>query len=224
MIRILVAALFGLVLAYASWARTGDTPIGTHPFEPVTVWVESNGFHTDIVVPRQALLRHGGALATTLQELADGEAVRIGWGDARFFVDQRPIHHRLPDGARALFMPGNASVVMLSTQVHLPLGPDTERRVRLVLPVGQFAALVRRIEQSLDLTSGTPRRSAAIAGGTLFLASTQTFWAGRTCNHWTADVLNAGGVTIHPGRAFLAGAVIGDARRSAALDTAARAD
>ena len=222
--RILMAGLVGVSLGLVSWSESGpDLPRGGPDAVPVRV--DSNGFHTDLVMDRAPLIARGGPLADLVADLGPGEAVRIGWGDARFYVDQSPITSRLPDGIRALFAPDNPSVVMLSPLGRLPPVRDPGRQVQLRLSPDAFEALAARIEASLDLPGGAPRLSATGTDGrTRFYASTETFWIGRMCNRWTAEVLGAAGLTVHPGRTVVAGAVLADARNAAALDTAGRGD
>jgi len=221
--RILIAGLAGLVLGLVSWSESGPNLLRGGP-EAVPVRVDSNGFHTDLVMERAPLIARGGPLADLVADLGPGEAVRVGWGDARFYVDQSPITSRLPDGVRALLAPDNPSVVMLSPLDRLTPVRNPDRQVELRLSPKAFDALAARIETSLDLPGGRPRLSATGPDGrTRFYASTETFWIGRMCNRWTAEVLEAAGLTVHPGRTVVAGAVLVDARAAAALDTA-RAD
>jgi len=223
-IRILIAGLAGVILGLVSWSESGPDLLRGGP-DAVPVRVDSNGFHTDLVMDRAPLIARGGPLADLVADLGPGEAVRIGWGDARFYVDQSPITSRLPDGVRALLAPGNPSVVMLSPLNRVTPVRDTGRQVQLHLSPEAFEALAARIEASLDLPRGTPRLSATGPDGrTRFYASTETFWVGRMCNRWTAEVLEAAGLTVHPGRTVVADAVLADARNAAKLDRARRGD
>lgn len=217
-IRILIAGLIGALLGLTSWIEAGPAlPAGDGSGVPVRV--DSNGFHTDLVMDRAPLIARGGPLAQLIADLGPGEAVRIGWGDARFYVDQSPIASRLPDGVRALIAPGNPSVVMLSPVGRLTPVRNPDRQVQLRLSPGAFEALAARIEASLDLAGGAARLSATGPDRrTRFYASTETFWIGRMCNRWTAEVLQAAGLTVHPGRTVVAGAVLADARSAVPLD------
>ncbi|MAL58292.1 MAG: hypothetical protein CL682_14305, partial [Brevundimonas sp.] len=107
-----LVVLVGLVAALLTWTRLGPAaPPATDV--PIVVYLLDNGFHSDLALPRAALERRGGALGRAVETLAPGDWILVGWGDARFYVDQSPISDRLPDGARAFFRPGNPSVVML---------------------------------------------------------------------------------------------------------------
>ncbi|MGQ2992187.1 MAG: DUF2459 domain-containing protein [Brevundimonas sp.] len=197
----LIAGLVGLILALATWVRPGapEGPDATGPDVPVHVL--DNGFHTDFVMPRTALASRPGPLKTAVDGLTPGDWILVGWGDAKFYVDQRPIGDRLPDGARAFFRPGgNPSVLMLRPETRPPevaFLPQGQRR--LVLSPAAFANVRSRLERSLDLSTGRPRVAATRPGDPArFFASSETFSILHLCNHWAAEVLNAGGLPIRP--------------------------
>jgi len=204
----LIAALTGLVLALVTWVRPGSEyqPV---PGPAVPVHILDNGFHTDFVLPRSALSGRPGPLKAAVDSLAPGDWVLVGWGDARFYVDQRPISDRLPDGARAFFLPGNPSVLMLRPQTHSP-APDlrSQGRRKILLNPGQFEGLRARIERSLHLSAGSPRIATVRPGDPArFYAAVERFSVLYLCNHWASEVLNAGGLSIRPVWSILSGEV-----------------
>ncbi len=211
MMRALVlAALAGLAAALLTWTRPGAMDRAT---DPVVIQVLDNGFHTDIAVPRAALERRGGPLARAVQALAPGDWILIGWGDAKFYVDQRPISDRLPDGARAFLHPGNRSVLMLAPRAEDPRLTYGEDSAALALSRVRFERLAARVEASLDLSNGRPRIAALRPDDDArFFASRETFSILHLCNHWTAGVLNAGGVAIRPVPAITSGEVMRSVR------------
>lgn len=212
MMRALVlAALIGLAAALLTWTRPGATDRGAT--DPVVIQVLDNGFHTDIAVPRAALERRGGPLALAVQSLAPGDWILIGWGDAKFYVDQRPISDRLPDGARAFLHPGNRSVLMLAPRAEDPRLTYGEDSAVLTLSRVSFERLAARVEASLELSNGRPHIAALRPGDDArFFASHETFSILHLCNHWTAGVLNAGGVAVRPVRAITSGEVMRSVR------------
>lgn len=221
---IVIAAVVGLAAALWSWAVPGDLSLWrAAPGAPaVELHLLDNGFHTDLAVPRAALEARPGPLAEAVRALPPGDWILIGWGDAKFYVDQSPMEGRLPDGLRAFFRPGNASVIMLDPAQGDPralFGEDGRRSFRLA-PAG-FEALAAHIEASLDLSSGGPRIAAARAGDDArFFASRETFSIGHLCNHWTAGVLNAGGLPVRPFRSIVSSELLAAIDR-AELDRAA---
>lgn len=198
----ILAAAIGLMLALWTWTAPGDPRLwpSVASRDDIPVYLLDNGFHTDMVVPRQALTDVPGPLTDAIAGLKPGPWVLIGWGDARFYVDQSPIASRLPDGARAFFRPGNPSVLMLRPetlspeQAFLPEG----RRV-IILSPDAMRAMRHRIEASLDFSSGAPRVVATRPGDPVrFFASRETFSILHLCNHWAGEVLNAAGLPIRP--------------------------
>ena len=228
--RLLAAAGVGVVIALWTWTAPGDPRLMTAATAPgVTVHLLDNGFHTDLAVPRSAFDLTPGPLADAVASLGPGDWIRVGWGDARFYVDQSPIGDRLPDGVRAFFRPGNRSVVMLDPEQGDPalLYPATARR-SLSLSQAGLIAMTRRVERSLDLSSGAARIAAVRPDDDArFFASRETFSILHLCNHWTASVLNAGGVPVRPLRAVTSAEVVASLDRTrpagsapAKLDTA----
>ena len=148
-----------------------------------------------------------------VQALAPGDWILIGWGDAKFYVDQRPISDRLPDGARAFLHPGNRSVLMLAPRAEDPRLAYGEDSAALTLSRARFERLAARVEASLDLPNGRPRIAALRRGDDArFFASRETFSILHLCNHWTAGVLNAGGVAVRPVPAITSGEVMRSVR------------
>ena len=221
----LLAGLLGLVAALWTWTRPGDPGPAPAPGTGVTVHVLNNGFHTDLAVPRAALEAGGGPLAEASRSVGTGDWILIGWGDAKFFVDTTPMESRIPDGLRAFFRPGNASVVMLDPETGDPsrrFAPASRRT--LILSPEAFAGLRGRVQESLSLAQGRPRLATARDGdGAHFFASREHFSIGYLCNSWTARVLNATGLPIRPLRSVTAAEVIAAVDR-AQLDTGARRD
>ncbi len=218
------AALIGLTAALWTWTAPGDAARWrAPPGEPgVELHLLDNGFHTDLAVPRAALQSRDGPLAEAVRGLPAGDWILIGWGDARFYVDQSPMESRLPDGARAFFRPGNASVIMLDPAQRDPRSEFAEdgRRTFRLTP-GGFEALAAHIEASLDLSTGAPRIAAARAGDDArFFASREHFSIAHLCNHWTAGVLNAAGLPVRPFRSIVSSELLAAIDR-AELDTAA---
>lgn len=225
--RYLAVALLAALAGVWTWTAPGDPALwpGRADQTGVEVHLLDNGFHTDLAVPRRALEARPGPLAEAVRGLAPGNWVLIGWGDAKFYVDQSPMERRLPDGARAFFRPGNASVIMLDPAQRDPrsaFAPESRRTFRLT--EGGFEAMADHIEASLKLTDGRARIAAARAGDDArFFASREHFSIGRLCNHWSAGVLNAAGVPVRPVRSITSAEVMAAIDR-AELDSRAARD
>ena len=221
---LILAVVLGVTAALLTWTTPGRSTPSDPGAERIAAYLLDNGFHTDLVVPRAALMRRGGPRARAVAELAPGDWIVIGWGDAKFYVDQRPIGSRLPDGARAFFRPGNPSVLMLDPEVEDPRTRyAADGRAALILTRAAFDRMADRIEGSLDLSGGGPRVAAVQPGDDArFFASRETFSILHLCNHWTAEVLNAGGLSMPMARSLTSSAVMRAARtaeqRAAELD------
>lgn len=225
---LILAVVLGVSAALLTWTTPGRSTPSDPGAERIAAYLLDNGFHTDLVVPRAALMRRGGPLARAVAELAPGDWIVIGWGDAKFYVDQSPMGSRLPDGARAFFRPGNPSVLMLDPEVEDPRTRyAADGRAALILTRAAFDRMADRIEGSLDLSGGGPRIAAVRPGDDArFFASRETFSILHLCNHWSAQVLNAAGLPIRPVRSIVSAEVLRTARGQtpAELDTAARGD
>lgn len=222
----LLGALAGAAAALLTWRTPAAPDLAPRGAEAgIAVRLLDNGFHTDVALPRRALEARGGPLAQAVRSLGPGDWVRAGWGDAKFYVDQSPIPGRLPDGARAFFRPGNPSVVMLDPETGDPgRSAEPARVAALTVSPAAFSRMAGRIEASLALSDGAPRLAAARPGDDArFFVSRETFSLVHLCNHWTAQVLAAGGVGVRPVRSVLSAEVM-DAARAAALDTGGRGD
>ena len=219
---LIAAALAGVLAALWTWTAPGDPALWPAPGdEPgVMIHVRDNGFHTDLALPRADLEARPGPLAEAVRGLPPGDWILIGWGDARFYVDQSPIKSRIPDGLRAFFARDNASVVMLDPDPADPrVAVDAALRADIRLSPAAFDRLARHIEASLALKDGHAVLSARSAvGDARFFVSREHFWIGHLCNHWTAGQLNAAGLSVRPFRSITSGAVMHAARR-AELDT-----
>ncbi|MDP1912127.1 MAG: DUF2459 domain-containing protein [Brevundimonas sp.] len=223
----LVAAVaLGALAALWTWTAPGDPALwpASATDAGVQVHVLDNGFHTDLAVPRAALEARTGPLAEAVRGLPAGDWVLIGWGDARFYVDQSPIGDRLPDGARAFFRPGNASVIMLDpAQADPKTLVAADRRRSLRLSAAGFEAMADHIEASLELEDGRASIAAARADDDArFFASHEHFWIGRLCNHWSAGVLNAAGLPARPLRSITSSEVMATIERAQLDRTAPR--
>ncbi len=218
----ILAVTLGAIAGLWTWTTPGKPDLWPPAADPngIEVLVLDNGFHTDLAVPRAHLEAGSGPLAGAVRSLPPGEWILIGWGDARFYVDQSPIGDRLADGARAFFRPGNASVIMLDPAQDNPRDlVAADRRRTLHLSTAGFEAMVAHIEASLDLDQGQAHIAAARAGDDArFFASHEHFWIGRLCNHWSAGVLNAAGLPVRPLRSVTSSEVMAAVER-AQLDT-----
>lgn len=179
-------------------ARPGDRTLYPVRYgqEQVTVYLVDNGYHIDIALPAEALAKAGGPTAEAARQVTPRDWVVVGWGDAKFYTERGRSLERALDGLRAALKPGNPSVVRLIGLDRSPdalYGPDA---VPLELSRESFELMVGRIDRSLggQARRAEPPGSEALA----YFHSIETFSILHLCNHWTAEVLNAGGIGVTP--------------------------
>ena len=187
-----------VLLVATCTARPRDATLyPPRPDEPtVSVYLIDNGYHTDIALPGELLMRTQGATARAAHRIAPRSWVLAGWGDARFYVETGPWRDRAADGLRALFKPGNPSVVRLTGIAQQPELIYGDAAVEVKMSRASFALLVARIDRSFapgPQLANAPRRAER-----LFFRSIESFSILHLCNHWTAEVLNAGGIGVTP--------------------------
>lgn len=194
----IVAALAAVALAYGVAGAIGGL-IPRHagavqPHDGVTIWVEDNGIHTGLVLPKAAAgIDWGQDFPAT--DLADPryaalEYVAIGWGERGFYLgtptwlDVRP--------ATVLHAAFGSDDTLLHVE-HLPR-PTTGPRTRpIILTVATYRRLAATIRAS------RARQGQAIHGYfayDAFYPATGRYTALKTCNTWTGDTLAAAGVRV----------------------------
>jgi uncharacterized protein (TIGR02117 family) len=173
----------------------------------VTVSVVSHGYHAGIVLPRAPLAdvasRRGyAALIAVSERFAAYPFLEIGWGDEGFYRSVPTFASlSVAMAARALFVPGNPSVLHV---VGLSYPP------RAAFPAADIIALdlstdgFDRLLASIDATFAPAGGVAAddlgpgLYGPSRFYRARGTFNIFHVCNHWLADLLDAAGVPTAP--------------------------
>jgi hypothetical protein len=195
------AAVFVFLLLITLVTAKGRDP-ALYPPKPgqgVAIFLVDNGFHSDLAIPRAAILAHGGTLARAVAATTSAPWVLVGWGDARFYEDQSPWQGRIFDGLRAL-LGGRPTVVHLE---GVGMSPDRAWRDgvhHIVVSPAGLAALLIRADRAFRLGGdGAPVPVAIAAGsGEGFFESGEDFSLLHLCNHWTAQLLHAAGLPVTP--------------------------
>jgi hypothetical protein len=198
--RRLALVLAGVVVLLAAVvlasARPGDRrlfPVAAGQ-PAVTVYLIDNGFHTDLALPGRAVAATGGATAQAAQRISPRGWVVAGWGEAAFYEGSGFSAARLAEGLRALFVPGNPTVVHLYGIARRPdqaFGPATAVAIRLS-PQG-FARLAARIDRTF---APGPQLVLQPSPDEAFFRSGEPFSALKVCNTWTGEALNAAGLPV----------------------------
>ncbi|MDV6332584.1 DUF2459 domain-containing protein [Asticcacaulis sp. 201] len=107
-----LAVILGLyVLLAIITTRPADPALYPARSQSIPIYVINNGFHTDIAVPMDVVMKRGGVLAQAGRAAGPGNWLVYGWGDAGFYTAKGVSFTRAIDGLRALFMPSNPSVI-----------------------------------------------------------------------------------------------------------------
>jgi uncharacterized protein (TIGR02117 family) len=202
-----LAAVF--VAATLLTLRSGDRrlypPSAGEP--TVTVFVVSHGYHAGMVLARAALAdaasRHGqAALVAVSARFAAYPFLEIGWGDEGFYRSVPTLASlSMPMAARALFMPGNPSVLHVVGLTDPPrVAFPSAAIIALDLSDEGFERMLGRIERTFAPGAGVAPDDLGpgLYGPSLFYRANGTFNIFRVCNHWLADLLDAAGVPTAP--------------------------
>lgn len=195
--RTLTASLLLLAAAFLLGPRLVRNADAV-PGGDITIYVRSNGVHTDIVMPKRAASLDWGRLLPAdhvrWPERA-GDWVAIGTGERRTFLETpRWRDIRLPTVAGAIF--GGELLLHVehlrepgagSRTRALRLGADQYRRLATAVAL-DFARNGRGRARPLPGTGYGPRDTFYLARG--------RYDALRNCNQWTADRLAGAGVRV----------------------------
>lgn len=192
------AALAASLLLYlAAGLIGGAVPANrgwTPPADGVTVWVETNGIHTGIVVPKVA----AGVDWRPLLPPGDLADPRFGgWGYASIGWGERAFYLETPTWAdvRPLTVLGAAfgSRRTLMHVEHLPRPREGADVRRLVLRPAEYRRLAAYLRASF---ADAPKHLRGYARGDVFYEANGRYSAIRTCNAWTGAALRHAGVRV----------------------------
>jgi uncharacterized protein (TIGR02117 family) len=206
-VRILLRSLLvfiGLVLLYllCVWLLP-KIPVNrgfTEPASGVTIYIESNGVHTDVVVP----VKHELIDWTSYIPFSDFENagpscswMAFGWGDKGFYLET-------PTWADLKFSTAFEAVLFLgSTAMHVTCKQapedDPEYVRELVITEEQYQKLIAYIIDSFEKdASGKFIRidHPGYSDRDCFYEAHGTYSFLNTCNEWTGNALEHAGVRV----------------------------
>lgn len=175
----------GAIPANAGWRA---------PARGVTIYLVSNGVHTDLIVPKVAagvdwrpMLRaeHLGD-----PRYAGWSYAGFGWGDARFYLETPAWRHVRPGTVIAAAAGSDATLVHVS---HLPRPAVGDDAKALVLRPEEYRRLAAFIRGTL---AAAPSHRPGYGAYDVFYSARGRYSAIRTCNAWTGDALRVAGVRI----------------------------
>lgn len=173
----------------------------------VRVFVISHGYHAGIALPRGTLAevasRRGyAALGAVATRFGAYSFLEMGWGDEEFYRSvPTAASLTVPMAARALLLPGNASVLHVVGLGYPPRAAfPLADIIALDLSADGFDRMLRRIDATFAPAASAPVEDVGpgLYGPSRFYRARGTFNVFHVCNHWLADLLDAAGVPTAP--------------------------
>lgn len=205
---VLLLALLTLGGAALVTARPSDPALWPPPRDAPTIEaiVVSNGYHAGIVLPRAAIAelaseRGYPALIAVTQRFAAYGWIEFGWGDREFYQSvPTPGDLSLRLALRALFLPGNATVLHVVGLAHDPAQVFAGDFVRVPLSRDGFDRMLAQLDATFVPPQGgaLPDLGRGLYGPSLFYPARGTFSILHVCNHWVGDLLGAAGLPTAP--------------------------
>ena len=164
------------------------------PARGVTIYLASNGIHTDLILPKVAAGVDWRALLRP-EHLRDPryagyDHAAFGWGDARFYRETPAWGDVRPGTVLAAAIGSDATLVHA---VHLPRpGPRDDVRAIALTPQ-QYRRLASFIQATL---APAPAHQFGYGAYDAFYTARGRYSAIRTCNAWTGDALRYAGVRV----------------------------
>lgn len=191
-----VAGLVLLVLGYVAAALVGGSVPTNAAWRPpargVTIWVERNGIHTGLVMPKTAAgvdwRRQVPAADLADPRYGGWDYVAIGWGEKDFYLGTPTWREFRPGTALRAVLGSDATLMHVE---HVP-GPAPDAR-RIVLTPAQYRRLAAAVAASFRPGG---RHYPGYGASDLFYDARGRYDAIRTCNGWTGTVLAQAGVRV----------------------------
>jgi uncharacterized protein (TIGR02117 family) len=164
----------------------------------VTIYVASNGFHSDIVLPTVSAGKDWRpllAVSPLTEPYRDAPWVAFGWGAETAYTELGT----LADLSLGLILKATAfdrSVVHVQPVAAVRTGTDLRS---FTISEAGYRALVGHIEAALELDeAGGPVILPGVShgNGDAFLRGRDRFWLLRSCNVWVGEGLRKAGLPI----------------------------
>ncbi|WP_205518115.1 TIGR02117 family protein [Sphingorhabdus sp. Alg239-R122] len=185
-----MAALAGsLIGVNANWREPGTG---------VQIFVETNGVHTALVLPKRAA-GHDWSAMVSASHLRDpsltGDYLSFSWGHRQFYLETQSW-----DDIKA---PTLANVILGSDETlvhvyHLTHVQEGRYSRALTITEQQYQQLAELIEDKFlfNADGGQPTPIPGYGDDDIFYEATGRYTIINTCNTWTGDMLEAIGVRV----------------------------
>lgn len=220
------ALLVGLLVDVGAFVHL-ELPFWSHPAvshsfaarsleapEPAdhSVYIVEHGWHTGLVLDTADLAATDLPYFATLRQ---HRFVEVGWGDAEFFQADDP---GILTAADAMLTPGPAVLHVASFDQPVESYFKAEVFHRIPVTASGAGRIGRYVADSFaDRTSAAPQATGKGNYGpdSRFVAATGSYYFPHTCNVWTAEALQAGGLETTPALAVTSRALLHQVRQIA---------
>jgi uncharacterized protein (TIGR02117 family) len=201
-LRVSALAFAVLVLAAGIAILAGALPyrsqVPASEGEPVAIYVVTNGFHTDIVVPTLSEAKDWRPLlqaSPITRQSLDAPWLAFGWGSQAAYTQLGTLAD-LSVGLVLRAVAFDRSVVHVQPVAAILPGGDARR---FTVTDAGYRRLVAHIERSLQSGGdGSPIALPDVTHGTgdAFLRGRDRFWLLRSCNVWVGEALRKAGLPV----------------------------
>lgn len=177
--------VFATALSLFSSCTTSSPPIPRSNEGTILIQVVKRGYHSGIVLPREALTEE------TLPEssdFADEQYLEFGWGDGEYYPAEEAT---VSLGVKALFFSSSTVLQIIGLTDFSSLDPTDTATISLT--PAAFARLVSFISQTVA-RDHFPKATAVAQGNNprnAFYPAKGSFSLYNNCNTWVANALNA---------------------------------
>lgn len=192
-----LALLLGVAML-AAWIgsaipRNGDW---REPDEGIELMLESNGFHTGIVMPVTTPIKDWRETFPSAAKVTPTGAVThiaVGWGEEEVFLRTPTWRDLSPRAVARIATTGGTGLLRVSAYVRP--APSEWHRPFKVTPE-QYARLARIVEATLQPPNPESTRTVLrdTYSGDDYYPARGRYTLTRTCNQWVSDTLAAAGI------------------------------
>ncbi len=185
-----LAALAGSLIGVNTNWREGDTG--------VQIFVETNGVHTALVLPKRAAGHDWSALVSA-SHLRDpsltGDHLSFSWGHRQFYLETQSWGDIKASTLTGVILGSDETLIHVYHLTRVQEGPYLRA---LIITDEQYQQLVKLIEDKFlfNANGGQPAPIPGYGNHDIFYEATGRYTIINTCNTWTGDMLAAIGVRV----------------------------
>lgn len=178
----------------------------------VRVFIVVHRWHSGVVLPRAALPR---AILPEVVDFPDADYLEFGWGDRDYYQGKRGARVML----RAALWPRPGALHVASCSGKVVTCFPYSLIVSLDMPDSALQRLSQRLSGSFqrDAQPKAAALGAGLYGDSRFYPSREKFYLLKTCNTWTARLLQAAGYPVRPASSLTVGTFMKQLRPYATL-------